>query len=692
MKRNKKVTQQTVFKFGFGSVPHKPTILKGNEFKMFKWQRECFEKLKGTNFAILNAPMGAGKTLVICFILAWKLRRDPSLKAIIAVPQTMIAKGFTKFIYLLFSKKLRFPWIITRDLTIYSADSNTDAIINFLKNKNIKGDPMDRVMTCTHQSMVKAFKKGGEYFKNVILAIDEIHHSKYDDQLEEEYLVDAYDEEDNLIYKIENEIGKVIKYALMHPEKGIRLFASTATFFRGDRFPIVPKRFIDKFNKFEMNYERFFEEVCQVLKEFEYRFVLYKENYREALLDIFKNGVSKTAIYIPTVRSRFSVGSKQEDVQEIYKALSGSNNPKLKELDNGYTILQRNGKWMKGVNLVNEKDRGKKKKLIDEAHDFKNGSKLDFIIALNMFKEGANWKWAQQEIIIGTKNSLTELIQIIGRLFRDAKGKKSVTVYHVLPMVAQDKVGRFKEDANNFLKAIIASMQLQDVLMPVKLCIGGKKRVETISHLRAAFPNEEELLQVQEEIIIGLLENTVQKEAIYRRDGISIDCRKEFNNVVNEILVDHEVKNNFKKITNELWTIFQRKNKDLKEISPNHFKRVLEGLNVKDIYINLINDVETHPLAFILVLSSIACGVDTFASMRKAISGKRCFQPFEDAKRFMEKVDLPIERGSYRKVLDDWSHGKIEGKPARPDDIPIHPETVYRKELAEINRKAKLLM
>lgn len=52
-----------------------------------------------------------------------------------------------------------------------------------------------------------------------------------------------------------------------------------------------------------------------------------------------------------------------------------------------------------------------------------NRDHIDIIIALGMAKEGFDWIWCEHALTVGYRSSLTEIIQIIGRATRDAKGK-----------------------------------------------------------------------------------------------------------------------------------------------------------------------------------------------------------------------------------------------------------------------------
>jgi len=67
-----------------------------------------------------------------------------------------------------------------------------------------------------------------------------------------------------------------------------------------------------------------------------------------------------------------------------------------------------------------------------------------------MFKEGANWRWADRDIIVGQRSSLPEIVQTIGRLLRDVVGKKHVEVYQLLPFAFdQTDKRRTRENLND---------------------------------------------------------------------------------------------------------------------------------------------------------------------------------------------------------------------------------------------------
>lgn len=62
---------------------------------MRTWQVDAFNDLRDTPLMILNAPMGSGKSWLMCALAAFKMQKDPSLRTVIGVPQSIIAFGFT---------------------------------------------------------------------------------------------------------------------------------------------------------------------------------------------------------------------------------------------------------------------------------------------------------------------------------------------------------------------------------------------------------------------------------------------------------------------------------------------------------------------------------------------------------------------------------------------------------------------
>ena len=94
-----------------------------------------------------------------------------------------------------------------------------------------------------------------------------------------------------------------------------------------------------------------------------------------------------------------------------------------------------------------------------------NREHVDIIIALGMAKEGFDWIWCEHALTVGYRSSLTEIIQIIGRATRDAKGKTKARFTNLIaePDAAEDAV---TDAVNDTLKAIAASLLMEQVLAP----------------------------------------------------------------------------------------------------------------------------------------------------------------------------------------------------------------------------------
>ena len=94
-----------------------------------------------------------------------------------------------------------------------------------------------------------------------------------------------------------------------------------------------------------------------------------------------------------------------------------------------------------------------------------NRDHVDMIIALGMAKEGFDWIWCEHALTVGYRSSLTEIIQIIGRATRDAKGKTHTrfTNFIAEPDASEEAV---TDAVNDTLKAIAASLLMEQVLAP----------------------------------------------------------------------------------------------------------------------------------------------------------------------------------------------------------------------------------
>jgi len=629
-------TLHPAIRFEIPATKTAPTESGYGFFRMRDWQRQCFDELQDSHHWLINAPMAAGKSFEICALVAHWLMRDPALRVIIAVPPTIISEGFRE-------KKIEFPdgrrinWAVDsrNDLCLKSSSSNTAQLRRFLTNREVCG-LTERVVLCSHATLVRAFARVPEAFSEVLVVIDEAHHIKQ-----------GGDEPDAALG---NQMGALVSHGLANPEH-IRIGLATATFFRGDAVSIVSD--LSQFKRFDLGYDEYLA-TCSYLRSFSYDFIV-EPNFVEPLRRLFHERLGKTIVYIPPVNSRFSVGNKKADVDAVIRAIAATDTPTLDHIERPIMRVRRGDKWVKLVNLVDERLREEKRRAIAAAHKDVGGGEIDVIIALGMLKEGANWRHADREIIIGQRDSLTEIVQLIGRLFRDVEGKTHVEAYHLLPLSfdQMDKAG-VRESLNDYLKAILLSMLLENVIEPA---ISPSPRERNgappdakarRNFLREALPDDGESASVLSEIVERVLDSIADNESLRQTQAL----RDPFFIIVGEVLSSHGVKDFHEEIAEQVLRMFNRRTVRLNR------------LNVDDVDVNVIKE---SPFDCLLRYGSDVCGATTFRELREACRA-RIHRPLEQARTFVRSLSM--------RTADDWR--QYCASELKPNDIPSNPNVVYK--------------
>jgi len=619
-------------------------------YPMRTWQCEAFHDLKDSAFMILNAPMGSGKSWMMCLLSAFKMKNDSSLRSIIVVPQTIIAPGFT-------DEKIQMPdgeklhWQIEHNLC--NNEFNRGTVNYFIKwLENPSHFFSNRTILCTHATLIAAYKKLKTenrlyLFSNILLWIDEAHHVK-------NVAVEGF--EDTVI---SNSIGQVAAYFLDNADKNLQMGLTTASFFRGDRADLITDRMGEKFKRYNLPYDKYLASMKH-LKSFSFDFLLTGHNYTNGIELLIKSRKGKDIIYIPHPISQYSTGNKKKEVDTIIN-LYGTPSHITKD---GVTIVYEGTNTQKILDLVNETQRDQKKDFLSKPILKKQRDELDAIIALGMFKEGANWIWADRIIIVGPRSSLVDVIQMIGRPFRDAENKNHVEIIQLLPfsLDQQDK-DSFRENLNNYLKAIYASLILENILNPVKINV--RQKTETpinqkdennnkVNWLSAALPDEAKQQSLIEEVnnhIVDIAANN-HKETINIYD--------EYNKIIPEILERYGITEHKQEVSEQILGMFIRRGLQMK------------GLSVENIDFDLIH--ETHPLEYLLRYTSGACDINTFEKLREAIRlGRTEWLSFQETRALVRNLGLKSE-SQWQLYLDN----KIQDLPPFPDNIPRAPWAVYK--------------
>jgi len=236
----------------------------------------------------------------------------------------------------------------------------------------------------------------------------------------------------------------------------------TGSYFRGDAVPVLTPADEARFETVTYTY---YEQLngYQYLKTLHIGYSFYAGAYVDAVPDAFIHD-QKTIIHIPNVNARESLGDKLREAQEIMDHLGTWEGV---DPDTGFQLVRRSdGKLLRVADLVD--DDGARHKVVTSLKDPSqkmNRDWVDVIIALGMAKEGFDWIWCEHALTIGYRASLTEIVQIIGRATRDAKGKTEARFTNLIaePDAAEDAV---VDAVNDTLKAIAASLLMEQVLAP----------------------------------------------------------------------------------------------------------------------------------------------------------------------------------------------------------------------------------
>ena len=406
--------------------------------------REMQEKAyagRTAQYLLLKAPPASGKSRALMFIALDKLKNQGLKKVIVAVPEKSIGASFGSTEL----KKYGFfeDWKPNPKYNLCTPGkekSKVTAFLNFL-------DSDEQILVCTHATLRFAFD-GLDVKKldNTLVAIDEFHH------------VSA--EGDNIL-------GKVLKSIMANSDAHI--VAMTGSYFRGDSVPVLMPEDEAKFTKVTYTYYQQLNGY-EFLKSLGIGYHFYTGKYfkkhpdkeQSALAEILDED-KKTIIHIPSVNSAESSKEKYEEVNHIIDVLG---NLEFQDEETGVLHIKSNktGKILKVADLVNDNPKSRDK-ISAYLREIKSADDIDIIIALGMAKEGFDWPYCQHALTIGYRGSLTEIIQIIGRATRDSNNKTHAQFTNLIAQPdAQDE--EVKLSVNNMLKAITASLLMEQVLAP----------------------------------------------------------------------------------------------------------------------------------------------------------------------------------------------------------------------------------
>lgn len=592
------------------------TSVSTDALGMREMQRRVYEK-RDSEYLLIKAPPASGKSRALMFVGLDKLFNQGRKKVIVAVPERSIGGSFKDTEL----KKFGFfaDWQVKPENNLCSAGSAKSKVDEFIRF--LEGD--DAILVCTHATLRFAFEKlTPEDFNGTVLAIDEFHHVSAD---------------------LENSrLGKLLREVMNGSDAHI--VAMTGSYFRGDAVPVLLPGDEAKFTPVTFNY---YDQLngYEFLKSLGIGHHFYQGRYTDTIhevLDLDK----KTIVHIPNVNSGESTKDKIEEVGLILDVIG--ENIGVEE-DTGIILMRRrdNGEILRVADLVDDTDqkaRARTLLYLTETASKKRDA-VDIIIALGMAKEGFDWPFAEHALTVGYRASLTEIIQIIGRVTRDSEGKTHAQFTNLLaePDAAQSEV---TVSVNNMLKAITASLLMEQVLaqnFDFKAKIGHDDKSEpgTLKIKGLKEPSTDRVRQIISTDLNDLKAKILQDDTFERAAVGNVDPE-----TTNKVLIPKIIREQYPELTeNEVEEVRQRvvvdsaiKTGEVREVGDQRFiKMANQFVNVDELNINLIDKINPFQRAFEILSKSVTPSV--LQLIADSIYTNRIDMSLEEAMQLYPKID-----------------------------------------------------
>lgn len=555
---------------------------------MREMQQRVFAK-RDAQHLLIKAPPASGKSRALMFVALDKLYNQGRKKVLVAVPERSIGSSFSST--QLTANGFFADWEIKPEHNLSipgSSAGKVDAFIDFLNGP-------DATLVCTHATLRYAFEKlAPDAFNGTVLAIDEFHHVSADTE--------------------NSRLGALLRDVMAGSD--VHIVAMTGSYFRGDSVPVLSANDEAKFTAVTFNY---YDQLngYQYLKSLGIGHHFYQGRYTEAIHKVLDPD-KKTILHIPNVNSGESTKDKIEEVGFIIDTIGEVLDT---EKDTGIIRIRRKdtGQIVRVADLVDDTDQ---KKRADTLHYLatvasKDRDAADIILALGMAKEGFDWPFAEHALTVGYRASLTEIIQIIGRVTRDSPGKRHAQFTNLIaePDAAQ---GEVTVSVNNMLKAITASLLMEQVLAPnldFKTKRGGDDAAApgTIKINDFKEPSTDRVKQIVETDLNDLKANILQNDAFARAAAGHVDPE-----TTNKVLIPKIIRERYPDLDDsQIEELRQQvvvdsviKNSEIREFGDKRFVKMAEKfVNIDDISINLIDSVNPFQRAFEVISKSVTPSV-----------------------------------------------------------------------------------
>lgn len=581
---------------------------------MREMQQRVFAQ-RDAQHLLVKAPPASGKSRALMFVALDKLYNQGRKKVIVAVPERSIGASFsatrlTKFGFFA-------DWEVKPEHNLCdpgSSQGKVGAFIDFLEGP-------DAVLICTHATLRFAFEKlAPEAFDGAVLAIDEFHHVSADTET--------------------SRLGALLRDVMSGSD--VHIVAMTGSYFRGDSVPVLSAEDEAKFTPVTFNY---YDQLngYEHLKSLGIGHHFYQGRYTDAIGEVFDLD-KKTIIHIPNVNSGESTKDKIEEVGFIIDSIGRveSTDP-----DTGIISIRRsdNGAVVRVADLVDDTDQKKRADTLHYLTTFasKDLDAVDVIVALGMAKEGFDWPFAEHALTVGYRASLTEVIQIIGRVTRDSPGKSHAQFTNLIaePDASQ---GEVKVSVNNMLKAITASLLMEQVLAQ-NFTFRSKRagqdddaKAPGVIRIRGfKEPSTDRVKQIVDTDLNDLKATILQDDTFARAAAGSVDPE-----TTNKVLIPKIIRERYPDLDeSQVEELRQQvvvdsviKNGEVREVGDKRFIKMAEKfVNIDDININLIDSVNPFQRAFEVMSKSVTPSVlriisDAITATRVEFSDEEAFALF----------------------------------------------------------------
>ena len=585
-----------------------------NSMGMREMQEKAYQ-YRDAQYLLLKSPPASGKSRALMFLALDKLKNQGIKKVIVAVPERSIGSSFAKTDLMRWGFFANWEPNDKYNLCTPGSDnsrSKVKSFHHFMENN-------EQILICTHATLRFACEGlPEEMFNDCLLAIDEFHHVSAD---------------------VNNRLGDLLRSIMQ--KSTAHIIAMTGSYFRGNSVPVLKPEDEVRFTKVKYNY---YEQLngYKFLKSLGIGYHFYQGRYTDAITDDLLDTDKKTILHIPNVNSGESTKQKHDEVDFIIDSIGSviRQDPRT-----GIIFVKRetDGKVIKVADLV-EDNASERDKLVSYLRNIQSPDDVDLIIALGMAKEGFDWPYCEHALTVGYRGSLTEIIQIIGRTTRDSPNKSHAQFTNLIaqPDASDDLV---KLSVNNMLKAITASLLMEQVLAPnwnfkTKISDEDEAKSGEIKIRGFKEPSTKRVKDIIESDLNDLKAAILQDDTMLKAMPGNVDPE-----VINKVLIPKIIRVKYPDLSDvEVEEIRQQvvvdsviRNGELKESGDKRFVRMADTfVNIDDLHIDLIDKVNPFQKAFEILSKSVTTNV--LKVIQETIEATRIKMDFEEARILWPKI------------------------------------------------------